>query len=85
MTQKLLELHCRPKQTLTHPRGVAEKEEDHAIFFPIESVAAVVCKGSSSWGGIRTEACLSSRNSGGLTLSPPIPLRRCLAAVAARG
>ena len=41
MTQKLLELHCRPKQTLTHPRGVAEEEEDHAIFFPIESVAAV--------------------------------------------
>ena len=41
MTQKLLELHCRPKQTLTHPRGVAEEEEDHTIFFPIESVAAV--------------------------------------------
>jgi hypothetical protein len=41
VTQKLLELHCRPKQTLTHPRGVAEEEEDHAIFFPIESVAAV--------------------------------------------
>ena len=29
MTQKLLELHCRPKQTLTHPRGVAKEEEDH--------------------------------------------------------
>ena len=41
MTQKLLELHCRPKQTLTHPRGVAKEEEDHAIFFPIENVAAV--------------------------------------------
>ena len=41
MTQKLLELHCRPKQTLTHPRGVAKEEEDHAIFFPIKSVAAV--------------------------------------------
>ena len=41
MTQKLLELHCRPKQTLTHPRGVAKEEEDHAIFFPIESVVAV--------------------------------------------
>ena len=41
MTQKLLELHCRPKQTLTHPRGVAKEEEDHAIFFPIKSVDAV--------------------------------------------
>ena len=41
MTQKLLELHCRPKQTLTHPRGVAKEEEDLTIFFPIESVAAV--------------------------------------------
>ena len=40
MTQKLLELHCRPKQTLTHPRGVAKEEEDHAIFFPIKSFAA---------------------------------------------